>query len=148
MNLPFISQAGQILREPPVPGIVDVDNAACGKVCEAHDVNCMPTLALVEAKLKPWDWMTLTLPWLWRFVRETNLKRFFGAVQETGWCASQWKVKWGMAAYLNLFQMKMNQWNRMDLGCAQLFGTIRLDGANNAKLRWSWRKQNMTNDAG
>lgn len=28
--------------------IVDVDNAACGKVCEAHDVNCMPTLALVE----------------------------------------------------------------------------------------------------
>lgn len=28
--------------------IIDVDNGACGAVCEAHNVECMPTLALVE----------------------------------------------------------------------------------------------------
>ena len=31
-------------------GIVDVDNTACADVCQAHDVQCMPTLALVEAR--------------------------------------------------------------------------------------------------
>ena len=33
-----------------IPGIIDVDNGACGAVCEAHNVECMPTLALVEER--------------------------------------------------------------------------------------------------
>ena len=48
---------GQVRLLESLPGIVDVDNGACSAVCEAHNVECMPTLALVEAKLKPWNWM-------------------------------------------------------------------------------------------